>query len=370
MTEHQRVTTQHDIVAKRPLLTPAGWLCIGLGLVGCMAVFNATFHLDTPYRFAAEQILWILPAALLLLLATHLPQNWIWKLVLPASIVTIPLLWIALPKGFHVDGAFPWFNLFGVRIQIAELAKPLFALFVAWLLHKTDTHSDDWQRGFLPLAGGVALWITPMIIKPAPGMAIVYLGSFLIAILCSDRPARHMLAFAALATIALALLMHAAPNQPYTTAITNPNQPITNTWQAEQFQRALASGGMFGKSLGHTLWAQFNLAPSRHDSVFAALGETLGLAGLLPLVLLLLAWVAHGSKQARIQLKINPIHAHAIVLLTALPATQAFIHLSVNLGLAPYLTTPLPLFSHGGSSLISSFIIVGLLENLRLPTPR
>lgn len=346
----------------RPLLTPAGWLCLGLSLVGCLAVFNATFHLDNPYQFVAEQVLWILPSALVLITATRCPQPWLWRLMLPLSVLVLLGMWTVLLRGVHVTGAFPWFNVQGIRIQVAELGKPVFALVIAWMFYKTDENSEDWLQGFLPVLAATTLWLLPMLVKPAPGVLSVYLFPVFVLFLCTGRPVKHALLYGFLAALMIGVAFHFAPPSEAAVASGALHQ-TPSAWQTEQFRRALASGGLFGKSLGHGIWSQFNLPPAHHGSVFAALGESLGLFGLIPILMLLVAWVLHGWKGARDQ--VNPLHAHAIVLLTALPATQALLHLSVNLGILPALSMPLPLISHGGSSLVTTFAIVGILENLR-----
>ncbi len=346
----------------RPLLTPAGWLCLGLSLVGCLAVFNATFHLHNPYQFVAGQVLWILPSALVLIAATRCPQGWLWRLVLPLSVIVLFGMWSALLRGVHVNGAFPWFNVQGVRVQIAELGKPVFALVVAWVFHKTEENSELWLQGFLPVLAVTIIWLMPMLVTPAPGVLAVYLFPVFVLILCTGRPVKHGLVFGAVGLLLVGAAFHFAP--PSEVAVVSGALSQTpSAWHTEQFRRALASGGLFGRSLGHGMWSQSNLPPAHHGSVFAALGESLGLFGLIPILLLLIAWVLHGWRGAKNQG--DPLNAHAVVLLTALPATQALLHLSVNLGILPMLSMPLPLISHGGSSLLATFAIVGLVENLR-----
>jgi cell division protein FtsW len=131
-------------------------------------------------------------------------------------------------------------------------------------------------------------------------------------------------------------------------------------WHIIQFRRTLASGGLFGRAWEEGLWSAAYLPLGYSDSIFASTAEKIGFLGVLPLVVLILALVVYGHYHAcRTG---DRFRAVAIFGITSMLVGQAFVHLSVNLGLMPPTGITLPLVSYGGSSLISSAIAFGIVE--------
>ena len=167
-------------------------------------------------------------------------------------------------------------------------------------------------------------------------------------------------ALAALPAVGLVLAAH-----PYLTtrwvAFLNPRAYAdTAGWHILQFERTLAAGGLTGQSWGNAAWSQAYLPLGYSDSIFANTAEAVGFLGVLPLVLIVLAWVAYGVQRGTC---CQDLFARATVMgMVILLAGQAFIHLSVNLALVPTTGITLPLVSYGGSSLLASITAVGIVE--------
>ncbi len=139
-----------------------------------------------------------------------------------------------------------------------------------------------------------------------------------------------------------------------------PGDALGTGWQAAQMQECLSRGGWFGVSFDSSQ-ALLRVPYRMNDSFVASLGEQLGVFGVAPLILLTLAWVSFCCSKA-----IKAEHDFQRLLLVGcgvMLSGQAFLHLGVNLGLLPTTGITLPLFSYGGSSLLASMLILGIVDN-------
>jgi len=144
----------------------------------------------------------------------------------------------------------------------------------------------------------------------------------------------------------------------------------TTGWHLIQFRRSLAAGGLLGRSPESGLWSSAYLPLSYSDSIFASTAELIGFVGVMPLLLLILGWVVYAHYHA---CRAANLHSAGMIMgLAAMLAGQAFIHLSVNLGLLPPTGITLPLISYGGSSLLATTLAIGVVESIirTAPTPQ
>ena len=126
--------------------------CLLLGLAGCLAVFNATFHRAAPLAFVARQAVWLVAAAAVMLAAAGRgPKFWRRSLPFWAAGAYAALLLVLL-CGERVNGMRGWFAWHGVFIQPSELAKPIFLLCLA---SRLEYRSEDLRngKGYLSLLG-------------------------------------------------------------------------------------------------------------------------------------------------------------------------------------------------------------------------
>ncbi|MDD3487304.1 MAG: rod shape-determining protein RodA [Candidatus Moranbacteria bacterium] len=132
---------------------------------------------------------------------------------------------------------------------------------------------------------------------------------------------------------------------------------------------AVGSGGMWGKGIGHGSQSQLNFLPEKHtDFIFAVIAEELGFAGvvfvlvLLGVVLARLFAIARNSRDNFGKLLVGTIAAVIFV--------QTIINIGMNIGVAPVTGIPLPLLSYGGSSLLVTFLMLGIAESVHRSSRR
>lgn len=346
----------------KPKLTPLGAVAIFLSLWGCLAVYNATFYLEVPYYFVGKQVLWLIVGVFVLMILSGFSEAMMKRLAAIAVLPVYLVLTAVLFYGIKINGMRGWFSFNGIFLQPSELAKPLFVLLLALVAEKTEPFRKDWRRGYLPLLGVLIVWVVPIFFQPDFGAIIVYVMGFTAICWCLRVRVVYLLTTLGALVPVLFLLfrMH-----PYTAArlqgFLNPQAHAGTTgWHIIQFQNALASGGIFGRSMGHGMYSKAYLPLSYSDSMFACLGESLGFVGLLPIILLLFGWMLYGYW--RFSLTETIFRSSVIIGISFMIGGQALLHLSVNLGLCPVTGLTLPLLSYGGSSLVSTLAAVGILE--------
>ena len=149
-------------------------------------------------------------------------------------------------------------------------------------------------------------------------------------------------------------------------ALFNPSSDLLGTgYHAWQSKIAIGSGGLWGKGLMAGTQSRLQFLPEKHtDFIFAVLGEEMGFLGVLLLLALFSSLLVHGFMIAyHSRDRLGALIAMGVVTLLA---THIFLNIGMTTGLLPIIGLPLPLVSYGGSSLVSTFLGLGLLMNVRM----
>lgn len=268
-----------------------------------------------------------------------------------------------------INGAQRWLALGGWRFQPSELAKPVLILAVAHYCAQVRGRSD----GFMSLPHIViplVLMALPFaLIAKQPDLSTsMILPIILAAMLIANGMRRQVwVTLGCLALGALPVLWFGLQDYQRLRLLTL-FQPQTDLlgagYHSWQSKIAIGSGGLWGKGLFAGTQSRLHFLPETHtDFIFAVLGEEMGFWGVLLLLVLFSALLLHGlvvAAQARDHLG-SLIATGVVVMLAA----QVFLNIGMTTGLIPIIGLPLPLMSYGGSSLITTFICLGLLMSIR-----
>jgi cell division protein FtsW (lipid II flippase) len=331
-------------------------------LWGCVAIHAATANAERATHFVVRQLLWLSVGLGVFAAARAVPFETYRRRV--AWFVGIPYLalWLVLLAGIRINGMRGWFAWHGLFCQPSELCKPVFVLSVTVVLLRFRDGASG-RPGLLPVAGCALAWLLPLALQPDFGAVLVYGIALVVLYWCLGGRFRHLLVGFGAAVCGAVLVLW---RYPYVrrrfVAFLDPDRYATGSgWHMLQFRRSLAAGGWFGNSWEMGSWSRAYLPLGHSDSVFAGMAELVGFVGLLPFVVLILAWVVYAhSRASRCS---RPENAGVIFGLGAMVAGQAFVHLSVNLGLLPPTGITLPLVSYGGSSLAATMVAFGMLES-------
>jgi len=344
-------------------------VCILSG-IGIIMVFSSSIYFAqfAPYNdsfyFVKRQLINLLIGFGAMYVLFRTPLGLIKRVVFVALLIVCCALGLVLVSSFgsEAGGAVRWLNIGGVRLQPSEFCKPILIVFIARLLDKMTAADGNIRSGKTYFTCLFAMIICcGLIIIEDLSSAVVLAASVLCLMFCSQiRLPYHLFTVlvGALGVGGMILL------EPYRMQrLFEFLDPTTNGgWQVMQSKMAIGSGGLIGVGLGAGN-AKLYWLPARHtDFIFGVIGEELGLLGCI-FVLFLFAVLFWRGLNIAVNSK-NRFYAYCALGLTLLLAIQTVINLLVVVGFAPVTGITLPFVSYGGSSLIVSLAIVGLLLNI------
>lgn len=348
-------------------LLDAGLLIPVIGLIGLSLSIIAS---TTPGLFVQQLIFFIAGIFLFALVSTIDYRNWnkfLWYLYGSA------LLFLVISfLGPSVRGATRWIYIAGYQLQPSEMIKPVVLLFISLYFAKQQRNTL-----FTHLkAFAIYLPFLFLIFKqPDLGNVIIFLFIFIALEIIAGLPWKYFL-FGLLSVFIMlpALWNHMKPyQQSRIITFLNPQaDPVGSGYNALQAMIALGSGQLTGLGLGRGTQSHLLFLPEYHtDFVYASLGEELGFAGgVLAIIfyLILLSRVLMIAMQSG-----DNFGRYVAVACFAQIFVQVFINIGMNLGLLPITGITLPLISYGGSSIISTFVDLGLVASVmrisRNPSP-
>lgn len=287
------------------------------------------------------------------------------KYSLPIYIISIILLILVLGVGIETRGSVRWFEILGFRIQFSEILKPFLAISLSAFL--SSRQNNSYKTFFLTIAilSPIAFLI---FMQPDLGNALIYLLAVTLTLFVYGFPLRLFLIsifFAgALAPFVWQFLRGYQRQRIITFFHNNSADPLGFSYNAIQSIIAIGSGMIIGRGLGQGTQSHLKFLPEKHtDFIFSTLSENLGFIGSL-IVLLAFAFLLHRifiifSNHDETFPKLFGIIAFSVVFM------QFFINVGMNTGILPIVGVTLPFVSYGGSSLLSSFIFLGLLSSFK-----
>jgi rod shape determining protein RodA len=286
---------------------------------------------------------------------------------------TLLLMGFVLVGGTVVRGSRRWIDLGFFQLQPSEFGKVFFTLFLAGFL------ADRGRRIAQPstVAAAVGLALVPILLverQPDLGTALVYGAALAAVLFVSGVRWAHLGAFAAAIALVVTVVLWAGPAlgvdilKPYQqkrlTGFLNPSSdPSGATYNITQSITAVGAGGVQGRGPQGSTQTNLNYLPEHDtDFVFASLAEQRGFVGAAILLLLYLLVVWRGIRvMASARDAFCAIAAGGIVVMFIF---QVFVNVGMTIGIAPITGIPLPFLSVGGSSMVTNFLAVGILQSI------
>ena len=281
---------------------------------------------------------------------------------LPIYVISIILLLLVLGFGFESRGAARWFEIFGFRVQFSELIKPFLAIALSSFL----TNKENYSLRFSFLSICFMLPIASLIFfQPDLGNALIYIFVTFLTLIFFGFPLRLFFVSVVLFIASLPIVwgfLHQYQKQRILTFL-HPKDPLGSSYNAIQSSIAIGAGMLVGRGFGQGTQSALEFLPERHtDFIFATLAEELGFIGAV-VVLLCFAFIL-----CRIFLIFSrsedPFCKLFCVVAFFLILSQFFINIAMNSGFLPIVGISLPFVSYGGSSLLSNFILLGLISSI------
>ncbi|MDO4732361.1 MAG: putative lipid II flippase FtsW [Bacillota bacterium] len=347
-------------------------LGIGIIMVFSSSHYFASYDYEDPYFFLKEQGKFALIGLFCMFLAYKVNMRAYRKLSYSVYVVILGLLifMVASSNIETIGGAQRWLQIGGFSFQPSELSKIALPMVLAkWISDRRDS-VEDFKIGFLPTLGLTGLTAGLILLQKDLSSAIVVAGAGFVIMFCAGVRIPYLIGTFGLGIMACvaAIMLEGFRIERITAWLDPRSDPLGAGYQTIQSWLALGSGGLTGVGLGNGGSKWFYL-PARHtDFIFSVLGEELGFLGCLVVIILftLLIW-----RGVLIAVRAKDLYSSllAIGLISAI-GIQTFINLGVSTGLLPVTGVTLPLISYGGTSLVVSLTMIGILMNISRRTAR
>ncbi len=342
-----------------------------LVVAGLVMVFSASAVVDqekyhSAYTFILTQAVWAALGVLTMLVLMHVDVSRYNspRFIYPVLCITSVLLVLVflMPGSHHTHRWIRFGNFF--TFQPSEIAKPVLVLFLAWFLHTRLNVMRDWRHTLLPAALIPGMFVVLVAAQPDLGTALVLAGVTAMILVLAGLEWKILLGAFAAALPALAALLLMVPwRRARMLVFLNPeSDPQGAGYHIYQSLIAVGTGGLTGRGYMEGMQKLFFLPEAATDFIFANIAEELGFIGAMLIVLLFAMFGVRGLRTAfRCT---DPFARLAAFGITTSILLQAFFNISVVLSLVPNKGIPLPMISHGGTSLFCTLASIGILLNI------
>jgi rod shape determining protein RodA len=342
-------------------------LCFGLAMAYSNTATAGLGVFDGGSVFL-RALMWTAIAIAVFLIASTFDYHWLKTFAWPLYVIQLCLLVVTLAIGGGVGGTSRWVSIMGLQFQFSELAKVLMIVVLAnYLGSRVGRLGSLWAIVGAGILAGPPFVLVLM--QPDLGTALVF-GAILVAALFMSGASLRWLGVLAAAAVAsfpfVWTYVLADYQKARLTAFLNPLADIQGTgYQLYQAQIAVGSGGWFGKGLTNGAQNALGLLPVQDtDFVFAILAEELGFVGALVVLGLFVAllWrVLTAGWRSK-----DPFGTIFACGVAAMLLFQLFVNVGMVIGIMPITGIPLPFISHGGASLISIALALGILQSINI----
>lgn len=336
--------------------------------IGLVMVYSATRRFDGGTGVVARQaffvLLGVVAMAVISVIDYRRITDW-WPIIYAAGIAL--LLGVLTPLGSTVNGTKGWYQFGPVVLQPAELGKLATIIAVAAFLGSVD--SVDLRR----LAVALGLIGAPTLLtllQPDLGSALVFIVAGLGMLVVAGVRLRHLMVLLVVGVVAVFGILSSDTLDEYQrdrlTAAFNPEGVSEAAgYNVRQAQTAISSGGLTGYGFGNGPSTRLGYVPAQQtDFIFTVAGEEFGFVGAGTLVLLFGVMIWRIWRIA--QLASDTVGMLLCVGVMSMLLFHIFENVGMNLGIMPITGIPLPLVSQGGSSVLASFVALGLVQSVHM----
>lgn len=366
---------------ERRLLSNVPWgmvaLIITISLMGLTAVYSATYSASGPSSLFTKQIVWICLGIAVMFAALIPDYHTVGRYAYVLYALSIFFLILVALVGRTGMGAQRWLPLGPFAFQPSELAKLSLVLALARYFAE-DPRRGGYELRDLVVPGIMVLIPLVLVMKqPDLGTALMLLFSTTVLVVLAGIKLRSVMVIVILGAVVASAVFLVTPvrskiwkslkpyQQKRITAFLDPSSdPLGSGYHATQAKIAVGSGQTTGKGFRRGTQSQMAFLPERHtDFIFAVIAEERGFLGASFLIILYVILLLVGIDAAMSSKdKMGALMAGGIVGMLSL---YVCINIGMAAGILPVVGVPLPLVSYGGTSIITTFLAIGLLLNIR-----
>ncbi len=338
-----------------------------LFFLGLFFSFSSTSSLagerlnKTYYFFFSKHLAFTVLALFIMFAISAIETSLLKKIIIPIFILFFLLLILVPIIGVEVKGAKRWLNFYIFRLQPIELLKPFFILATVKILtfNKLQNSQTRYLFSFLLLASVIILLID----QPDLGQSILLTGSWIATVFVSGVSLVYIFSFFIIFIILIGGLLFLMPEKfgyIISRLITFFDPSKGDNFQSSKALDAIKQGGLKGRGMGEGILKD-NVPEAHTDYIIAIISEEYG-SVISILIIAIFLYISFRIIKSCI-LKKDEFLKLSLCGLAALLIFQTFIHIGVNTSLLPTTGMTLPFLSYGGSSLIGSAILAGIILN-------
>src|SRR3954453_77193 len=346
------------------LLLGASALLLTIGLImvlSASSVYSYEHYHGDSYAVVRRQLVWVLIGLPLGWLASRLPHRLVRRLAYPGFSLSLVLLLLTAFLGVRINGNQNWLAVGPIQIQPSEIAKLALVIWAAHIYANKERRLHSTHEIIVPVVPGMVLATGLVVFGNDLGTALVMFALLLGALWVVGAPRRFFTIMFSVVAVGLVLLV--GTNAERLGRVTNFVDPFSDYhdkgWQPAHGLYALSTGGWFGQGIGASQQKWGDLPEAHTDFIFAVLGEELGLAGTLLVIMLFLTIAFAALRVARETA--DPFVRYTSFGIVVWLLGQMMINVGMVLALLPVIGIPLPLVSYGGPALRPSLVALGLL---------
>jgi rod shape determining protein RodA len=353
-------------------------IILAIAAIGLASVYSATYTSKGPSPLFYKQLIWVSVGLVVMFLAVLPDYHTVGRYAYIFGLISIGLLFLVMIIGRTGMGAQRWLAIGSFAFQPSELAKISLTLALARYFAE-DPKRGGYELRDLAIPGLMVLLPLALVLKqPDLGTALMLLLTSSLIVIIAGIQLRSVVIVLVTGMVLISAVLFVGPVRhkiwgslkPYQQnrirAFIDPSSdPLGSGYHANQSKIAVGSGQITGKGYRKGTQSQMAFLPERHtDFIFAVIAEETGLVGASILILLYLGFLLIGVDTAKnAKDRLGVLMAGGIVSMISL---YVFINIGMAVGIVPVVGVPLPLVSYGGTSIITTFLALGLLLNIQI----
>lgn len=350
-------------------------IAIIIASLGILSIYSGTYQKEGRFwqLLYKRQIFWVILSLGFFLIMANFNYRRLWDATYILYMAGLALLFLVFMLGAVRLGAQRWLKIAWFNFQPSEIAKIIIVMYLARYFSRKSADDISLLVGKFGVLRGlilpflfVAVPMGLIIEQPDLGSAAMVFFIFIAMLYLSGVRLKYIFIFLSLIILVSPLLWHLLRDYQKERLLVflNPNiDPLGAGYTIIQSKIAIGSGGLFGKGWLNGSQSQLYFLPESHtDFIFATFSEQWGLIGSCVLLLLYYLLI---REAVLIGQKTNDNFGRLLAFgISLMLGIQVFVNIAMNMGFAPVVGLPLPLMSYGGSSVLVTFISLGILANI------
>jgi rod shape determining protein RodA len=354
------------------LLATSGLLTYGLWVLESVTRNDVP---GDPEYYVYRQLIYVVVGAMLLVAVALVDPSSYRKVRWPLYGVSLVMLLAVLVVADEVRGSKRWIQIGFFNFQPSEIGKVALVIVLAAFVAERRQRIRSWSTtlGIIGLAAPLMVLVFK---EPDFGTTLIYAAIAIGALFFGGTPWRHLAVLAVLAALVAGAILWFLPSaglevlEPYQrerlVGFVDPDiDPSGSTYNVNQSITAVGSGGFDGRGEANATQTRFNYLPEHStDFIFSSLAEQRGFVGAAILLLLYAVIIWRGTKIVAVAKDLHSAILAGTIVFALL--IQLFVNVGMTIGIAPVTGIPLPLISYGGSSLLTTLVLIGMLEAIHI----